>query len=90
MADFWSVVQGSGLSATRKARLLDSYCAAHGYQAELIGPEGTPIPNPETKQQFFSRMVTDHIKNAAASVEGVAAGDAARDQKLAEIKAIPL
>lgn len=35
---------------------LDGVTSLHGYTETIPGPNGDPIPNPETKLQFFKRI----------------------------------
>lgn len=55
------------------SRIVDGVAAFHNYQA-MITPNpqepGTQIPNPESKSQFASRMIKQHIIMMVRSSEG--------------------
>src|SRR5512143_1305688 len=45
------------------ARVIDGVAAAGGYQENIRQPDGSTIPNPETKGQFVKRMVVRWVKS---------------------------
>jgi hypothetical protein len=62
------------------SRVINSYCRAHGYQANIPDPviPGATIPNPETRPAFAKRKIIEHIKDSVKLVEIDDATQAAR------------
>lgn len=58
-------------------RVVDGVCGANNYQA-LITVSGIQTPNPETKQQFATRMLREYAKNCVISYEANVAAEAIR------------
>lgn len=54
------------------ARVMDAFCAAHGYQATVPDPansDGPYIPNPQTKPQYVKAHIANYIKQTVAVYE---------------------
>lgn len=48
----------------------------YGYSTTIPGPEGTTIPNPESKAEFGRRMIREIIVEAVRNAEAKAASQA--------------
>ena len=57
----------------RLQRVLDGFASAMKYPDLVPGADGMPIPNPETKQQFFRRMLLEYIRTVVRAEERKAA-----------------
>lgn len=86
--NFAQVLQNSSLTAAQKTRFLDGFCAHHGYTDTIIDEAMQTVPNPETKAQFFSRVVTGIVRAGVQAYEATSAADQARQAKYDEINAI--
>ena len=63
--------------AAAKTAAIEYFAIAYGYQAVLEGG----APNPETKLQFFHRMISNHIRD---TIKGVRVSQKARAAAEAE------
>lgn len=76
-----------------KNDVVDSVCLAYGYQATVTNPNfgrpGEPetIPNPQSKQAFFNRQVTQWLRETIRSVKLRTAEATARETADAAILA---
>ena len=64
---------------------LNDFCAAHKYQALLEDEEGAPIPNPESKTDFFIRKIKEFVYGSVKSQRAGAAATTARDNELQKV-----
>lgn len=75
----------SSTSSAKEARIIDGVCYDNHYQDEIRDEDsesetfGEMIPNPETKIEFFDRMVIQYIKNCVKSYESSVATREARE-----------
>jgi hypothetical protein len=64
----------------QRTRILTAYTNAHGYQPTLTQPDGTSIPNPQTRAQFFKQKLAETVRETVKAYE---AGQAAEDARKA-------
>lgn len=52
-----------------KDKVIERFCDAYGYQENVPDPNnpGATIPNPQSKQTFFNRKLTQYIKDVVRS-----------------------
>lgn len=50
-----------------KDAVIDAFCAMGGYQETVLDAEGQPIPNPQTKQQFYTKRISQFIRDTYKS-----------------------
>jgi hypothetical protein len=66
--------------SAQRARIVTGYTNAHSYPATVTQPDGTTIPNPETRAAFFKRKLAETVRETVKSYE---AGQAAEDARRA-------
>lgn len=71
-----------------KDRIESNFALYHSYQETLLGDEGNPIPNPQTKAQFIIEKSTQFILDSVLASEVKIAVDQAREEVInGQIKA---
>ena len=60
----------------KKVALLNDFCAYYGYEETVLDPDGNPIPNPVSKQEFANMNIADYIRQSVNSTRLRVAVDA--------------
>lgn len=50
-------------------RIIDGFCAKNFYTDTAKDDLGNEIPNPESKEQFFQRLIGEYIKSSVVEQE---------------------
>lgn len=70
---------------TQRTRILTNYTNAHGYQPTIAQPDGTSVPNPETRAQFFKRKLAETVRETVKAYEVSLAAEDARKAAAAKV-----
>lgn len=66
----------------KMSMVIESICANYNYQATIQQPDGSMIPNPETKAQFAKKIVAFFIKENVKAYKANQAAQEARNAAL--------
>lgn len=68
----------------QKDRIIVAFTSQYGYKPEILTNEDISIPNPETRPQFFKRILVGLVKSAVQTWEAEAAVIVAKQISLAD------
>ena len=71
---------------TQRDRVVAAICGQYNYQEKVKKPDGTEIPNPETKPQFTKRIIASFVKESVKAWEANQAGEAARKSAISKVE----